>query len=443
MNTALKPFRLVLPLACLLLQTSPSQARYAAIVIDADTGKVIHEVESTQRWYPASLTKVMTMYMTFSALESGRLQLNEMLPVSQHASRMLSSKLGLRQGQSISVEHAIMAVTTRSANDAAVVLAERLGGSEGRFAEMMTQQAHHLGMYNSSFQNASGLPDEGQISSARDLALLSSRLIRDFPQYYRYFSATEFHYKGRVLPNTNRILKSYPEADGLKTGFTCGSGYNLIASAKRGGQRVIGVLLGAHSSGERFAQMENLLDVGFERNQFGQVGPTVAELRDNNFAPPPFQLSSNRCAGSAVQMGADTGGSSHYEAIRIKPETKHKPIITASLDRAPLAARQTKTVASSADNWAVMFGDHARKGDAEAQLQKIRHTLGSLANNGHPQVVQQKHKGKAIWRGEWSGLAHGEASSFCQKLRNHHLECTLLPAQTRKAVSVAHKKHRA
>jgi len=201
-------------------------------------------------------------------------------------------------------------------------LAETIGGSEANFAALMTQQAQRLGMYSSSFHNASGLPDEGQISSARDLAILSAALIHDFPQYYPYFSVTEFEYKGRILPNTNRILKSYPDADGMKTGFTCGSGYNLIASAKRNGHRVIGVLLGGHSSAERFEQMGNLLDVGFEKLSTGNLGSHVAQLKDDDFAPPPFQLSSNRCAGSAIQMGADTGYSSH-EPIRIKPNYKH------------------------------------------------------------------------------------------------------------------------
>ena len=282
----------------------------------------------------------MTLYMTFSALENHRLHLNDTLITSAHAALQPSSKLGLRKGQAISVENAIMAVTTRSANDCAVMLAERLGGSESNFASLMTQQAHRLGMSSSHFENASGLPDEGQISSARDLAILSSALIRDFPQYFHYFSATEFAYKGRVLPNTNRILKSYPDADGLKTGFTCGSGYNLIASAKRNGHRIIGVLLGAHSSGERFEQMGNLLDLGFEKSQAGLLGNAVHALQDDNHAPPPFQLSSNRCAGSAMQMGADAGTSSH-EPIHIRPKSAARK--TASEHHARKAVKRHPT----------------------------------------------------------------------------------------------------
>ncbi|MGD0960785.1 MAG: D-alanyl-D-alanine carboxypeptidase family protein, partial [Methylomonas sp.] len=313
----------------IIFHCSAASARYAAVVIDADNGRVIHEIDAAQRWYPASLTKVMTIYLAFASLKTGDLRLNDLLTVSRHAAMQPNSKLGLRYGQTISVEQAILGVTTRSANDAAVLLAETLGdGSESNFAAKMTQQAHILGMSSSSFQNASGLPDEGQISSARDLAILSQALIRDFPQYYPYFSATEFIYKGRVLPNTNKILKTYPDADGMKTGFTCGSGYNLIASAKRNGHRLIAVLLGAHSSAERFAEMENLLDLGFQKYYDASGGSTlVSQIRADNYSPPPFQLSSNRCAGSAEQMGAETGYS-RPQPIHIKPHIMYASYVS-------------------------------------------------------------------------------------------------------------------
>jgi len=303
-------------LVAALVFSPPSTARYAAIVIDGDTGKVIHENEATQRWYPASLTKVLTIYLTFCALKSGELHLHDQLITSKHAAMQPRSKLGLLPGQHISVEHAIMAVTTRSANDAAVILAERLGGTEAEFAKMMTHKARQIGMISSSFENASGLPNEGQISSARDLALLSLNLINDFPEYYHYFSLTEFNYHGQLLSNTNRILRSYPDADGMKTGFTCGSGFNLIASAKRNGHRVIGVLLGARSSAERFEQMENLLDLGFAKSGNLDRDLHVAALKTADFSPPPFQLSSNRCAGSAALMGAEPEYG-HHQPIRI------------------------------------------------------------------------------------------------------------------------------
>ncbi|MDD2759302.1 MAG: D-alanyl-D-alanine carboxypeptidase [Methylomonas sp.] len=403
----------------MLGQIPSASARYAAIVMDADSGRVIHEVEAGHRWYPASLTKVMTIYMTFAALEAGRLQLNDVLTVSAHAARQPNSKLGLRQGQSISVEHAIMAVTTRSANDAAVVLAERLGGSENNFATMMTEQAHSLGMHSSSFHNASGLPDEGQISSARDLALLSAALIRDFPQYYRYFSATEFAYKGRVLPNTNKILKIYPDADGLKTGFTCGSGYNLIASAKRDGRRLIGVLLGARSSAERFQQMGNLLDLGFEKSRAGVFGLPVEQISDASLEPPPFQLSSNRCAGSAEQMGADSDAG-RPEPIRIKPGK------SSLLVQKPSTKVRSSNLAASS-NWAVMLNDRSRKVDADIDLNRARRVLGVAAKSGEAQVIRVKIKGRHFWRSEWIGLDQADARSFCNKLRVKGFSCSLLP----------------
>ena len=395
-------------------------ARYAAIVIDADSGEVIHETEAAQRWYPASLTKVMTLYMTFAALESGKLQLDYLLTVSKHAAMQPKSKLGLRHGQKISVEHAILAVATRSANDAAVTLAEHLGGNEAHFAQLMTRQAHHMGMSSSTFVNASGLPDENQISSARDLAILSQALIKHFPDYYRYFSTTEFHYKGQVLPNTNRILKSYPDADGLKTGFTCGSGYNLIASAKRNGHRLVGVLLGAHSSGERFEQMGNLLDVGFEKKAAGFGNQHVSQLRDEDHAPPPFQLASNKCAGSAVQMGADTEAGD-YEPIRIRPNANHARLMDATLR--PVSMARTR----------VAFGHDHLKQQAQKKLELARRNLGSLAAKGNQRLVKQQLHGKTVWRTVWNGLEHDDAEQVCKQLQAHFSDCIIL-ADTHRAV---------
>ncbi|MGR8929593.1 MAG: D-alanyl-D-alanine carboxypeptidase family protein [Gammaproteobacteria bacterium] len=395
-----------------------ASARYAAIVIDADTGRVLHEVEAGHLWYPASLTKVMTMYMTFEALQAGRLHLHDTLTVSAHAAKQPSSKLGLRKGQRISVEDAILAVTTRSANDAAVVLAERLGGSEADFAKMMTQKARMLGMADSSFNNASGLPDEGQISSARDLALLSAALIQNFPERYHYFSEKSFAYKGRMLANTNKILKTYPDSDGLKTGFTCGSGYNLIASAKRSGRRVIGVLLGAHSSAERFKQMANLLDLGFEKSVKGVVGLPIQQVKNSNDEPPPFQLSSNYCAGAAEQMGADVEPS--------KPE----PIRIKSANSARLTKKQSSLSKASGpiqSNWAVMLNDRSRKIEADVDLKNARRALGISAKSGTPQVVGVKIKGRRFWRTEWIGLNPDQARLFCKKLRAKGIRCALLP----------------
>ena len=414
-------------LVFMVLSCSIAQARYSAIVIDAETGEVIHETEAAQKWYPASLTKVMTLYMTFAALESGKLHLDDMLTVSHHAAIQPKSRLGLRKGQKISVEHAIMAVATRSANDAAVTLAEHLGGNETHFGHLMTQQAHHMGMSSSSFVNASGLPDEHQISSARDLAILSSALIKHYPEYYRIFSSTEFHYKGQVLPNTNRILKTYPDADGLKTGFTCGSGYNLIASAKRNGHRLVGVLLGAHSSGERFEQMGNLLDVGFEKKAAGISSAHVSQLHDDDLAPPPFQLASNRCAGSAVQMGADADAGD-FEPIRIHPNAAHPRI------------EQTSFIKTS-NQFTVSFGRVAQKTLADKHLSIAQSKLSNLALVGRAHVIKQTSNGKSNWLIHWTGVNHEQAQQMCSHLKPQFADCTIAstPAHTKPVKTIKTK----
>jgi len=197
---------------------APSQAtaRYASIVVDADSGQVLHAVNADTRNYPASLTKMMTLYMLFEQLEKGAMTLDQALPVSKRAAGMPPSKLGLKQGGSIKVEDAILALTTKSANDVAVVVAEALGGTEINFAKLMTARAQEIGMTRSTFRNASGLPNRGQKSTARDMVRLAKALMEDFPQYYHYFSRTSFSYNGRTYRNHNRLLKSYNGTDGIK-----------------------------------------------------------------------------------------------------------------------------------------------------------------------------------------------------------------------------------
>ncbi|MFW5678667.1 MAG: D-alanyl-D-alanine carboxypeptidase family protein [Pseudomonadota bacterium] len=258
----------VMALALAVLVTLPSAAearRYASIVIDAATGRVLHE-DHADRWvYPASLTKMMTLYMAFEALDSGRLTMTQMLPVSREAASRPPSKLGLRAGGRITVHDVISALVTRSANDAAVVMAEALGGSEARFAGSMTQRARELGLRATTFRNASGLPDERQRTTARDMAQLGLRLQRDFPHYFHYFSTRRFVYAGREHGNHNRLLGSYAGTDGIKTGYIRASGFNLVSSVERDGRRLIGVVIGGRTAASRNAHMVELLNTGFAR----------------------------------------------------------------------------------------------------------------------------------------------------------------------------------
>lgn len=246
-------------------KSKPQPDRYGSIVIDAQSGYVLSEKNPDKKLYPASLTKMMTLYLTFEAIEKGTLTKYQRIPVSANAQYQPPSKLGLEAGYSIRVEDGILALVTRSANDAAVVLGEAVGGSQSRFARLMTFKAQQLGMRNTRFANASGLHDPEQYSSPRDMAILSQALMRDFPRYYRYFSTPSFTYNGLTSLNHNKLMATYPGMDGLKTGYVYASGYNLAASAVQGNKRLIGVVFGGRTSASRNSTMRELLDAGFER----------------------------------------------------------------------------------------------------------------------------------------------------------------------------------
>jgi D-alanyl-D-alanine carboxypeptidase len=254
----------------LLVHIAPAKAqvgsdRYASIVMEARTGDLLSAAAPDEPRYPASLTKMMTIYMLFEALRDRRVSLNQLVPVSTHAAAMMPSKLGLVPGTVITVEQALLGLVTKSANDAASALGELLGGDEERFAQMMTMRARALGMSRTTFRNASGWPDPDQVSTARDLAVLARHLVQDFPVEYRYFSTPSFVFHGRVIPNHDRMLQTYPGADGLKTGYTEASGCNLVTSALRGDVRLIGVVMGTINGAERDNNMASLLDAGFDR----------------------------------------------------------------------------------------------------------------------------------------------------------------------------------
>ncbi len=237
--------------------------RYSSIVVDDATGKVTEAVNADAPRYPASLTKLMTLYVAFEALRNHRITLDQQVPVSQHAAQQEPSKLGLVPGTRFTVEDAILAIVTKSANDAACALGELVGGDEPRFAQIMTLRARALGMTHSTFRNASGLPDPNQVTTARDLALLAHHLVNDFPREYHYFAVPSFVFHGRTIPNHDRMLTDYDGADGLKTGYTVAAGHNLVTSAVHGTTRLIGVVMGAGSNTERDIHMASLLDSGF------------------------------------------------------------------------------------------------------------------------------------------------------------------------------------
>ncbi|WP_199902704.1 D-alanyl-D-alanine carboxypeptidase family protein [Azospirillum sp. B4] len=241
-----------------------AQAGYASLVVDGGTGAVLNAVNPDEENHPASLTKMMTLYLTFEAIHQGRLHWEDELPVSRNAANKEPTKLGLEVGQTITVKDCVLGMIVISANDGATVVGEALaGGSEQVFARMMTDKAHQLGMTNTVFKNASGLPDREQVTTARDMSRLALALHRDFPQDYHYFATREFEFEGRHLTGHNRLMYRYPGMDGMKTGFTNASGSNLVSSAVHDGRRLFGVVFGGSSAKTRDKLMETLLDNAF------------------------------------------------------------------------------------------------------------------------------------------------------------------------------------
>ncbi|MCK8785095.1 D-alanyl-D-alanine carboxypeptidase [Roseomonas sp. NAR14] len=306
--------------------------RYASIMVEAQSGSVLLATSPDELRHPASLTKMMTLYMAFEALRDGRLTLSTPLLVSAEAAEMPPSRLGLQPGMTISVEEAILALVTKSANDAAAALGERLGGSEARFAQMMTLRARTLGMNRTVFRNASGLPDDEQVSTARDMAVLARRLLSDFPERYGYFSVASFSWRGRTIFNHNRLLQEYEGADGLKTGFVNDSGFNLVASAARDGVRLIGVVFGGATGRERDRHMMALLDQGFDRMGVAPRAPVPSIMAAAQAGTLPRGLRYGRGAA----------------APRFMARAEARPVPAAAEEAAPshLAARNARQAAA-------------------------------------------------------------------------------------------------
>ena len=310
-------------------------ARYASFVLDAASGQVLEAASADEPRFPASLTKMMTIYMLFEALRDRRVTLDEPVPVSSHAASMPPSKLGLVPGTYITVEQALLGLVTKSANDAASALGELLGGDEERFGQMMTMRARALGMSRTTFRNASGLPDPDQITTARDLALLARHLIQDYPTEYHYFSTPSFMFHGRLIPNHDRMLQTYPGADGLKTGYIDASGCNLVTSAVRGDVRMIGVVMGASNGYERDSHMAALLDAGFDRMgvpisrepQHWRV-PTLVAAASAATLPPSSLPNPRRFARSGRSTRT-------FVAVRDEPRmaTRMEPRLESRLER--------------------------------------------------------------------------------------------------------------
>ncbi len=372
--------------------------RYSSMVMNAGTGSILSTVNPDELRHPASLTKMMTLYMTFEALRDRRLSLTDQVPVSAHAASMSPTKLGLLPGTKLSVEQAIMGLVTKSANDAASALGELLGGGdEDRFAQMMTLRARALGMSRTVFRNASGLPDPEQVTTARDLALLARHLVQDYPVQYHYFSTPSFMFHGRLIPNHDHMLQTYPGADGIKTGYVEASGFNLVTSAVRGDVRLIGVVLGAARPGERDLHMALLLDRGFE-----QLNIPVMTRRDN-------VVTASRGAT------ANAGGGDPTLTTAAATLTLAHPGITGQLR--PMRQQS---------HWAVQLGSFT----TIAAARRAAGTARGVVDAGSVRIENARAHRRTTYRAQLVGLSSADARDACVALVRRRLTCIVLRGDT-------------
>lgn len=314
----------------------------AVLVADIDSGRVLYQENSNDLNYPASLTKIMTLYLTFDALEHNRLHLDDYLIVSQYAADAQPVKLGLTAGSKIKVEDAIKAVAVHSANDVARVLAENLkGGKEGNFAELMTRVANEIGLQHTNFENSSGLPNDDHMSTARDIALLSMAVYKHFPQYWKYFGIKTWTYNGKTYTNGNRLLASYPGCDGMKTGFTNKSKYSLVATAERDGTHLIAVVLGAENKDVRANVATKMLNLGFGKT-------------NKNFVPVEYKT--------------------------VNTPTTHTTAPTQNNPVAKYATNKNENTFYSSGNIGIQFGAFSTYDAATKQVQRVKQATGLQAN---------------------------------------------------------------
>lgn len=389
---------------------------YAAMVVDANTGKVLHADRENELRHPASVTKVMTLYMLFEQLERGRLRLTDEITISAHAASMPPSKLGLRPGDTITVEEAIKAVVTKSANDVAAAIGEAIGGTESRFAQMMTARAHSMGMTRTNYANASGLPDPRQVTTARDLTILGRAIQERFPRYYHYFSTSAFHFRGRVIGNHNRLLGNIEGVDGIKTGYTRASGFNLLSSAKRGNRRIVSVVLGGTSGPQRDRIMAGLI-VKHIDNASSTRSTMIADAAPASdatarLAPMAYAATPEPAVERPRPVAATTDRTASIPA-RDKP-VAHKPQET--------RIAKTETRPAIPPGMMIQIGASDNQAKANDLLAKARSRATNLKKaTSYTEKVQRG--GETLYRARFAGLTERDAEAACKSLKRSGISC--------------------
>ena len=379
----------ILVLLLILKIPDASAARYAAVIVEEKTGKILHAVNPDLRTYPASLTKMMTLYLVFEKLKTRRLSLNQRLVVSRRAARRPKSRLGLKRGHHITVRQAIGALITKSANDVATVIAEELSGSENKFSNLMTYRAQDLGMTRTKFKNASGLPNRAQITTARDIARLAIALKRNFPQNFHFFAMRKFKYRGRIYRNHNKLLKRLSGADGIKTGYIRDSGFNIVVSVNHKKRRLIGVVFGGKSARRRDLHVITL---------FKRVFRMLAET--------------DRAAENKLA-----------QSVKLNPGYKKRR------QRFAKTQRIFQPIDEEGRAWSVQVGAFQKFGTAHLAVLRAAKIVTSL-RRARVSITKKSVNGGKTYRARLIGISHAHAQIACNKLKKHKINCMVVHEKT-------------
>lgn len=407
--------------------------KFAAIIVDASSGRVLYEKMSQEKRYPASLTKMMTLYLLFEQIDKGKLSLSSQMTASPYACTQDPTKLGLDAGDTLTVEDAIKALVIRSANDVAVVVAEHLAGTEYQFAQRMTAKARDLGMLSTNFANASGLPDENQRSTAFDMMLLSRRLMSDFNEFYPYFRLQSFVWGGRSYEGHNNLLKFFDGADGLKTGYTRMSGFNLASSATRQEKRLISVVMGGRSARERDTMTAQLLETEFTKLGLGRPAPVIMAmsplvLDDDEAAAAEADAPASETQPPAVEPAATKAG----PGDKISQSSQAAGMVAS----APSSSREygqgdsadaIKALAPAANGkWGIQVGAHSARDNADNQLRSVKERMRDLLKGADGAIVPLTIHGNTFYRVRFGAFTPKKAETLCDHIQKRGVSCLVV-----------------
>ncbi|MBR3675620.1 MAG: serine hydrolase [Alphaproteobacteria bacterium] len=414
----------ILVFLAIIVASKNSFAATSSIMVNAEDGSVMYEMNADELRYPASLTKLMTLYITFNALENGRLKLTDKLKVSATAASRSPSKLGVRAGQTITVKDAIMAVIVKSANDCATVLAEHFSKTEADFAVLMTQTAKKLKMNHTTFKNASGLPNSQQKTTARDMSKLAMAVYHHFPQYYKWFATKSFKYKGQTITGHNHLLSSFAGADGMKTGYTAASGYNIVTSAKRNNKRVIAVTMGHKYVNERDKKAAVMMDKGLnvlKKSSEVDVAALTRSINGNT-----TQLASVRSINQKASTTAQ-----YYQPVAAKRQIANNAKVM------PATATKTKQTAAANGGYAVQVGAFSDYARAKSYANSVKNDLAKKYAVYQVKVEETQVGSDKMYRSKVVGMNKNIADNICKNMKSQKKSCMVVTESS--SVSLAQK----